>query len=69
MNYTYIPSSPYSSRPVIVMTTNPASRKTTNILANSNVSLLVHDCKLNLASTGTHLHGNHGAVLDANFKA
>ncbi|POR38619.1 Pyridoxamine 5'-phosphate oxidase [Tolypocladium paradoxum] len=43
MNYTYLPSSPYSSRPVIVMTTNPASRKTTNIVANSNVSLLVHD--------------------------
>lgn len=46
MNYTYLPSSPYSSTPVIVMTTNPASRKTTNILANPNVSLLVHDCKL-----------------------
>ncbi|KND89817.1 Pyridoxamine 5'-phosphate oxidase [Tolypocladium ophioglossoides CBS 100239] len=43
MNYTYLPASPYSSRPVIVMTTNPASRKTTNIVANSNVSLLVHD--------------------------
>ena len=46
MNYTYIPTSPYSSRPVIVMTTNPASRKTTNIVANPNVSLLVHDCAL-----------------------
>ncbi|KAK2593285.1 hypothetical protein QQS21_009009 [Conoideocrella luteorostrata] len=43
MNYTYLPSSPYSSVPVIVMTTNPRSRKTTNIVANSNVSLLVHD--------------------------
>ena len=44
MNYTYLPSSPYSSSPVIVMTTNPASRKAINIIANSNVSLLVHDC-------------------------
>lgn len=44
MNYTYLPTSPYSARPVIVMTTNPASRKTTNIVANPNVSLLVHDC-------------------------
>jgi hypothetical protein len=26
------------------MTTNPASRKTTNLIANPNVSLLVHDC-------------------------
>ncbi|KAL6902952.1 hypothetical protein GGI43DRAFT_400792 [Trichoderma evansii] len=43
MNYTYLPSSPYSDSPVIIMTTNPASRKTTNIIANSNVSLLVHD--------------------------
>ncbi|XWX02229.1 hypothetical protein V2A60_010263 [Cordyceps javanica] len=43
MNYTYLPSSPHSSAPVIVMTTNPASRKTTNIVANPNVSLLVHD--------------------------
>lgn len=45
MNYTYLPSSPHSSAPVIVMTTNPASRKTTNIVANPNVSLLVHDCE------------------------
>ena len=43
MNYTYLPSSPYSTTPVIVMTTNPASRKTTNIIANPNVSILVHD--------------------------
>ncbi|KAI1112097.1 pyridoxamine 5'-phosphate oxidase [Nemania sp. NC0429] len=43
MNYTYLPSSPYSSMPVIVMTTNPASKKTNNLLVNPNVSLLVHD--------------------------
>lgn len=43
MNYTYLPSSPYSSSPVIIMTTNAASRKTSNITTNPNVSLLVHD--------------------------
>ena len=43
MNYTYIPSSSHSASPVIVMTTNPSSRKTTNIITNPNVSLLVHD--------------------------
>ncbi|KAG6105660.1 hypothetical protein E4U14_005008 [Claviceps sp. LM454 group G7] len=43
MNYTYLPSSPYSAGPVIVMTTNPQSRKTTNIIRNPHVSLLVHD--------------------------
>ncbi|KAM0439561.1 hypothetical protein ACHAPT_000652 [Fusarium lateritium] len=43
MNYTYLPSSPYSNYPVIIMTTNPASRKTINLVANPNVSLLVHD--------------------------
>ncbi|KAK2764230.1 pyridoxamine phosphate oxidase [Colletotrichum kahawae] len=43
MNYTYLPSSTYSTGPVIVMTTNPASRKTHNLLSNPNVSLLVHD--------------------------
>jgi hypothetical protein len=43
MNYTYLPSSPYSTVPVIVMTTNPASKKANNLLANPNVSLLVHD--------------------------
>ncbi|KAK4189791.1 hypothetical protein QBC35DRAFT_379501 [Podospora australis] len=44
MNYTYLPSSPYSSgSPVIVMTTNPASKKMNNLAANPNVSLLVHD--------------------------
>ncbi|TFB01013.1 hypothetical protein CCMA1212_007207 [Trichoderma ghanense] len=43
MNYTYLPSSPYSASPVIIMTTNAASRKTINITTNPNVSLLVHD--------------------------
>lgn len=45
MNYTYLPSSPYSpgGAPVIVMTTNPASKKMNNLVANPNVSLLVHD--------------------------
>ncbi|KAI0204170.1 pyridoxamine 5'-phosphate oxidase [Astrocystis sublimbata] len=43
MNYTYLPSSPYSPVPVIVMTTNPSSKKTNNLLINPNVSLLVHD--------------------------
>lgn len=43
MNYTYLPSSPHSPTPVIIMTTNPASKKMTNLLANPNVSLLVHD--------------------------
>ena len=43
MNYTYLPSSPYSASPVIVMTTNPSSKKMTNLASNPNVSLLVHD--------------------------
>lgn len=43
MNYTYLPSSAYSPSPVIIMTTNPASKKTSNLQANPNVSLLVHD--------------------------
>ncbi|KAL1842759.1 hypothetical protein VTJ49DRAFT_4244 [Mycothermus thermophilus] len=43
MNYTYLPSSPYSRSPVIIMTTNPASKKINNLVANPNVSLLVHD--------------------------
>ena len=43
MNYTYLPSTPFSSRPTVVMTTNRASRKTSNLALNANVSLLVHD--------------------------
>ncbi|KAI0125376.1 hypothetical protein BJ170DRAFT_501130 [Xylariales sp. AK1849] len=43
MNYTYLPSTRYSSAPVIVMTTNPSSKKTNNLVENPNVSLLVHD--------------------------
>lgn len=43
MNYTYLPSTPYSPSPVIIMTTPPASRKTHNLESNSLVSLLVHD--------------------------
>ncbi|KAL8752718.1 MAG: hypothetical protein Q9184_005649 [Pyrenodesmia sp. 2 TL-2023] len=51
MNYTYLPSTPFPSHsrpsgpsgPIIIMTTNPSSRKTLNLLSNPNVSLLVHD--------------------------
>lgn len=45
MNYTYLPSSPYSTEPTIIMTSNPSSKKTNNLVENPNVSLLVHDCK------------------------
>ncbi|KAK3298626.1 uncharacterized protein B0H64DRAFT_354245 [Chaetomium fimeti] len=43
MNYTYLPSSPHSRSPIIIMTTNPASKKMNNLANNPNVSLLVHD--------------------------
>ncbi|KAH6628254.1 hypothetical protein F5144DRAFT_536536 [Chaetomium tenue] len=43
MNYTYLPSSPHSRSPIIIMTTNPASKKMNNLASNPNVSLLVHD--------------------------
>ncbi|KAF2674116.1 pyridoxamine phosphate oxidase-like protein [Microthyrium microscopicum] len=43
MSYTYLPSTPYSSRPTIIMTTPPSSRKTTYLSANPKVSILVHD--------------------------
>lgn len=48
MNYTYLPSHPSlptlpPGAPLIIMTTNPSSRKTLNLLSNPNVSLLVHD--------------------------
>src|SRR6266496_258169 len=43
MSYTYLPSTPFSPHPTIIMTTNPASRKTINLLSNPRVSLLVHD--------------------------
>ena len=57
MNYTYLPSSPYSNYPVIIMTTNPASRKTINLVANPNVSLLVHDCTSRISFFDFHLSG------------
>ncbi|KAL8869722.1 MAG: hypothetical protein Q9198_007815, partial [Flavoplaca austrocitrina] len=43
MNYTYLPSTPYDPSPVIIMTTNPSSKKTLNLINNPRVSLLVHD--------------------------
>ncbi|CAG8955153.1 hypothetical protein HYFRA_00007168 [Hymenoscyphus fraxineus] len=43
MNYTYLPTSPYSTSPTIIMTTHPHSRKTLNLISNPHVSLLVHD--------------------------
>nr|AAR04442.1 unknown [Pleospora sp. P56] len=43
MNYTYLPSTPYCSTPIIIMTTPSSSRKTHNLESNALVSLLVHD--------------------------
>jgi len=48
MNYTYLPSHPFASAnlspgPVIIMTSNPESKKTLSLVQNPNVSLLVHD--------------------------
>jgi hypothetical protein len=43
MSYTYLPSTPFSPHPTIIMTTNPSSKKTLNLRANPRVSLLVHD--------------------------
>jgi hypothetical protein len=43
MNYTYLPPSPTTRFPRIIMTTSPSSKKTLNLLQNPNVSLLVHD--------------------------
>ncbi|KAK3067694.1 hypothetical protein LTR53_015282 [Teratosphaeriaceae sp. CCFEE 6253] len=51
MNYTYLPApslhTPSHPRlppgPLIIMTSNPSSKKTVNLLQNPNVSLLVHD--------------------------
>ncbi|KAK0749250.1 hypothetical protein B0T18DRAFT_436839 [Schizothecium vesticola] len=53
MNYTYLPSTPYSSAPVIVMTTNPASKKMNNLVLNPSVSLLVHDWVSHRPTTST----------------
>ncbi|PGH15273.1 hypothetical protein AJ80_05626 [Polytolypa hystricis UAMH7299] len=43
MSYTFLPSTPFSATPTIIMTTNPSSKKTLNLLSNPRVSLLVHD--------------------------
>ena len=43
MSYTYLPSTPFDPYSTIIMTTNPASRKTNHLLSNPRVSLLVHD--------------------------
>lgn len=48
MNYTYLATHPFEAPglppgPVIIMTSNSSSKKTLNLAANPNVSLLVHD--------------------------
>ncbi|OBT49540.1 hypothetical protein VE04_10047, partial [Pseudogymnoascus sp. 24MN13] len=43
MNYTYLASTPFSPSPIIIMTTNPSSRKTHNLLSNPHVSLVAQD--------------------------
>jgi hypothetical protein len=67
MNYTYLPSSPYTPFPSIIMTTNPSSRKTHNLQSNSKVSLLVHDWvshRPHAASTSQSTPGNKSNVGD-----
>ncbi|GAB1735670.1 hypothetical protein NU219Hw_g4238t1 [Hortaea werneckii] len=62
MNYTYLPTHPFVHHttqlplagPLIIMTSNPASKKTLNLLQNPNVSLLVHDW---VSSRPPHLTG------------
>ncbi|KAK8074548.1 hypothetical protein PG997_009211 [Apiospora hydei] len=39
MNYTYLPSSPYSTEPTIIMTSNPSSKKANNLVENPNVGI------------------------------
>jgi len=60
MNYTYLPSTPYSSTPTIIMTTNPSSKKTSNLLQNPNVSLLVHDWVSHRPPTTNDRRGSAG---------
>ncbi|KAL2831190.1 hypothetical protein BDW59DRAFT_158135 [Aspergillus cavernicola] len=43
MSYTFLASTPFGPYPTIIMTMNPSSRKTTHLMANPRVSLLVHD--------------------------
>ncbi|KAK2600599.1 hypothetical protein N8I77_010121 [Diaporthe amygdali] len=63
MNYTYLPSSPYSpSEPIIIMTTNPASKKMHNLLTNPHVSLLVHDWVSHRPPTSTARRLSGGAA-------
>ncbi|KAF2205099.1 hypothetical protein GQ43DRAFT_477661 [Delitschia confertaspora ATCC 74209] len=63
MNYTYLPSSPYTSAPTIIMTTPPSSRKTHNLESNPLVSLLVHDWVSHRPST-THSAPRSGSLAE-----
>ena len=74
MNYTYLPQSPWTSSPTVVMTTPYSSKKTHNILQNSRVSLLVHDWVASRPPTlashvdQTHVNGadSHGSGTSVN---
>lgn len=61
MNYTYLPSTPFSDAPTIIMTTNPASKKTHNLVKNPRVSLLVHDWVSHRPPTATRDTGRTGS--------
>ncbi|KAJ4386348.1 hypothetical protein N0V93_009243 [Gnomoniopsis smithogilvyi] len=63
MNYTYLPpsTSPYTTSPLIIMTTNPASKKMSNLLTNPHVSLLVHDWVSHRPPTHSRRLSNPGA--------
>ncbi|KAI2001942.1 hypothetical protein LOZ52_001850 [Ophidiomyces ophidiicola] len=61
MSYTYLPSTPFSPHPTVIMTTNPASKKTLNLLSNPRVSLLVHDWVSHRPPTRTRDPGREGS--------
>lgn len=65
MNYTYLPpsTSPYTTAPLIIMTTNPASKKMSNLLTNPHVSLLVHDWVSHRPPTSSRRLSNTGASV------
>ena len=61
MNYTYLPSTPFRPSPVIIMTTNPSSKKTLNLVNNPRVSLLVHDWVSHRPATRNPNPGREGS--------
>lgn len=71
MNYTYLPNTPHPlpntqpTSPIIILTVQQSNKKTSNLLSNPRVSLLVHDWVSHRSSFSSDNQASNGSGAPA----